>query len=138
MRKILAAMCFSVLFGSAVHAGEAEVKAAQGTIEQQFDAFRAGDGVRAFSFAAPTIQNIFRSPDVFMNMVTNGYAPIRNPKQFSFGAAEEAASGTIAQRVMVTGPDGKEYEALYQLQRQSDGVFRIIGVSLRAANTIGA
>lgn len=138
MRSLLAAIGFSLASTALAQAGDAEVKAARNTIEMQMDAFRAGDGVRAYSYAAPTIQNIFRTPDVFMNMVTNGYPPIRNPQQYSFGAVEEAANGTIAQRVMVTGPDGKEYEALYQLQRQPDGMFRIIGVSLKAANTIGA
>ena len=32
------------------------------------------------------------------------------------------------------GPDGKDYEALYVLDLQDDGIYRIVSVSLRAAN----
>jgi hypothetical protein len=42
----------------------------------------------------------------------------------------------VTQHVLVTGPDGKSYEAVYTLERQPDGVFRITGVSLRASNTL--
>ena len=36
----------------------------------------------------------------------------------------------------MVGPDGKDYEALYTLELQPDGVYRITGVSLRAAKTL--
>ncbi len=119
-------------------AGEAEVTAAQSSIEGQLRAFQAGDGAAAYSFAAPGIKGIFPTADVFMNMVAGAYPPIHKPRSFSFGEAQELSGGKIAQKVMITGPDGKEYEALYQLELQPDGVFRIIAVSLRAAQTIGA
>jgi uncharacterized protein DUF4864 len=43
---------------------------------------------------------------------------------------------TIAQQVFLVGPDGKDYEALYTLELQPDGVWRVTGVSLRAAKTL--
>ena len=36
----------------------------------------------------------------------------------------------------IVGPDGKDYEAVYTLELQPDGVWRITGVSLRASNSL--
>ena len=127
-----------LLLAPAALAGEAEIRAAQGTIEAQLRAFQADDPGFAYSLAAPNIKRLFPTVEMFMQMVESGYQPVRNPRNYSFGKAEEMGATTIAQQVLLTGPDGKEYEALYQLQRQPDGMFRIIGVSLKAANTIGA
>ena len=125
-----------MLLSSAAHAGDAEVKAAQGTIEAQLKAFQSGDGELAYSYAAPGIKLIFPSVETFMGMVESGYQPVRNPQNFAFGKAEEMGAGSIAQLVLITGPDGKEYEALYTLELQPDGVYRITGVSLRASNSL--
>ena len=37
---------------------------------------------------------------------------------------------------MIVGPDGRDYEAVYTLELQPDGIYRITGVSLRAANSL--
>ncbi|MEP9390394.1 DUF4864 domain-containing protein [Mesorhizobium sp. KR9-304] len=137
MRQIRAFLLASaLLLPSAAFAGDAEIKAAQGTIGAQLRAFQAGDGERAYSYAAPSIKRMFPTVDVFMGMVESGYQPVRNPQHFSFGKVEEMGVGKIAQQVMITGPDGKEYEALYTLELQPDGVWRITGVSLKASNAL--
>lgn len=117
-------------------AGDAEVKAAQGTIDAQLKALQAGDGALAYSYAAPTIQRIFPTADIFMGMVDRAYQPVRNPRNYAFGKSEEIAGGKIAQQVLLTGPDGKDYEALYTLELQPDGIWRITGVSLKASNAL--
>ena len=125
-----------MLLSSAACAGEAEVRAAQGTIEAQLNAFQADDGALAYSYAAPDIKRIFPTVDIFMGMVESGYQPVRNARNFAFGKAEEMGGNAIVQQVLLTGPDGKEYEALYTLELQPDGVYRITGVSLKASNAL--
>jgi hypothetical protein len=44
-------------------------------ITDQIDAFRADDGARAYSHAAPMIRQNFPDPDRFMGMVRQGYPP---------------------------------------------------------------
>ena len=134
--RLLASIAFCLTLLSSAHAGEAEVKAAQGTVESQLRAFQAGDNAKAYSYAAPNITRIFPTVDAFMGMVANGYTPVAKPKSFEFGKAEETASGAVALEVMLVGPDGKDYRALYTLERQADGTFKITGVSLRAENTL--
>lgn len=117
-------------------AGDAQIQAAQGTIEAQLKAFQAGDGERAYSYAAPNIKRLFPTVETFMGMVESGYQPVRNPSNFSFGKVEEMSATSIVQQVMILGPDGKDYEAVYTLELQPDGAYRITGVSLRASNAL--
>lgn len=121
--------------GLPAFAGEVEVKAAQSTIEQQLRAFQAGDGERAYSYAAPNIKRLFPTIETFMGMVNGGYKPVANPRSFEFGKVEEQPGGQITQEVLIIGPDGKNYRALYTLELQPDGAYRITGVSLRADNS---
>lgn len=126
----------STLFVSAALAGDAEIKAGQAVIDGQLKALIANDGAKAYSYAAPNVKQIFPTVDAFMNMVTNGYAPVRQPQSYSFGKVEQTGPGSIIQQVMIVGPDGKDYEAVYTLQQQPDGSFQITGCSLRASNSL--
>lgn len=137
MRSTLLAVVLLMLapFANAF-AGDAEIKAAQGVIDGQLKAFIANDGELAYSFAAPNVKQTFPSVDIFMSMVTNGYPPVRNPQNYSFGKVEQTGPNSIIQQVMILGPDGKEYEAVYTLQLQDDGTFKITGCSLRASNSL--
>jgi hypothetical protein len=139
MRRILLALALlPILFGSTALADDAGIKAAQSSIEAQLRAFAAGDNEAAYGYAAPSIKQIFPTLDRFMQMVESGYQPVEKPQSYSFGKAEWIGSNRIAQQVMLVGPDGKDYEALYTLELQPDGVWRITGVSLRGANSVSA
>ena len=136
MHKILMSLALCVALTGSAFAGEAEIKAAQGVVDSQLKALKAGDGVTAYSFASPTIQRMFPTPDAFMAMVTTAYQPVRNPQSYSFGKSEETSATTVAQQVMIVGPDGKNYEAMYTIERQADGTYKITGCSLKASNSL--
>ena len=71
MRRIVLALALiPVLFTASALAGDAEVKAAQTTIDSQLKAFSADDGNTAYSYAAPNVKRIFPTLDTFMSMVT--------------------------------------------------------------------
>ncbi len=133
MRR-LSAIAASLFIANTGFSGETEIKAAQRCIEAQLDAFLAGDNALAYSYAAPNIQRIFPTVETFMGMVANGYQPVARPKNFAFGKSEETRVGSVTQQVLLLGPDGKDYEAVYTLELQPDGFFRITGVSLRSTN----
>lgn len=107
-------------------------------IQNQIEAFRADDGTRAYSYAAPMIRQIFPSPDRFMDMVRQGYQPVYRPQSFRFGDAGFSASGRPIQRVMIVGPDGLSYEAIYTMERQPDGTWQINGCAIVRAPDINA
>jgi len=137
MRRMILALATLTLFSiPGAEAGEAEVKAAQSVIDSQLQAFQDNDGARAYSYAAPSIKRIFPTKEAFMNMVTNGYPPVHRAQSHAFGKVEETGPTSIIQQVLIVGPDGKDYEAVYTLERQPDGGYLITGCSLRASNSL--
>lgn len=141
MRRIL---CIIVLLLTVVlparadSLSPADEEAFRSIITDQIDAFRADDGARAYSHAAPMIRQAFPNPDVFMNMVRQGYQPVYRPKSYSFGKAGFSASGRPIQRVTLVGPDGQTYEAIYTMERQPDGSWQINGCAIVRAPDISA
>lgn len=133
----LLALCLLGAWGAAALAqvqaqgtpGPGEQDAVTRTIRAQMEAFKRDDGVEAFSYAAPAIREIFQTPDVFMQMVRGGYAPVYRPREVEF-LEPRAEGGEILQPVRVTGPDGESVIALYRMQRQADGTWKIAGVVL--------
>ncbi len=107
----------------------ADQSAIQGIISSQIGAFEHDDSATAYGFASPTIHSLFPTPDDFMAMVKNGYPPIYRPQSVTFGAIADTDAGPI-QKVYVTGADGESWVALYALQRQPDGTWKINGVTV--------
>jgi len=64
-------------------------------------------------------------------MVRSGYQPVYRPKGVVFQDPSAIPNGWN-QPVMVIGPDGRTYIALYEMQRQPDGSWRINGCQLLA------
>jgi len=109
-----------------------EVATAQGVIRAQEQAFMRDDASAAYSYAAPAIKEIFPAPEIFMSMVQNGYAPVYRHKSFEFGESKVEGS-RIAQRVHIVDANGEAWEALYTLEQQADGSYKITGCTLLKA-----
>jgi hypothetical protein len=109
-----------------------DVAAAQDVIRSQEQAFARGDAKAAYSYAAPAIRKLFPQAEIFMYMVQNSYAPVYRHKSFEFGEARTEGSW-VAQRVHIIDANGEAWEALYTLEQQGDGNFKITGCSLLKA-----
>jgi hypothetical protein len=109
-----------------------EIVAAQNVIRSQEQAFSRDDAAAAYSFAAPQIRRIFPNADIFMSMVQNGYAPVYRHRSFEFGEARVEGEW-VAQRVHIVDENGQGWEALYTLEQQADGSFKITGCTLLKA-----
>lgn len=116
---------------------EADKARFQSVISSQIEAFRADDGALAFSFAAPSIKGKFGSVDTFMTMVRRGYQPVYRPRSVKFGAVTEELGGPT-QTVHIIGPNGAAWTALYAMERQPDGTWKISAVILRKGDAVGA
>jgi hypothetical protein len=106
-------------------------------ISGQISAFLAGDMEQAYSFAAPSIRGRFSSVDQFIGMVKKGYAPVYAPRNYAFGKVL-STDGDVVQQVFVTGPEGKNWIAVYTLQHQPDGSWKISGCYLQPDESKGA
>lgn len=101
----------------------------QAVIESQVRAFGRGDWAAAFGYASPSIQAMFGDPERFSRMVMAGYEAVARPRVFEF-EPPQMIDGRPTQPVYVVGPDGVPKRALYFMERQPDGSWRIDGVVL--------
>jgi hypothetical protein len=128
----IVALLAILLLGLAPAFAADDVAAAQSVIRAQEQAFGRDDAAAAYSHAAPAIKEIFPAADIFMFMVQNSYAPVYRHKSFEFG--ETKVEGTwIGQRVHIIDANGEAWEALYTLEQQADGSYKITGCTLLKA-----
>ena len=109
--------------------GPADAAAIRAVIEHQLVAFQRDDAASAFSDASPGIQAKFGTPDVFMEMVRTGYQPVYRPRETEFRDLVAGPEGLV-QKVLFVGPDGRPVLALYSMEREDDGSWRISGCVL--------
>jgi len=127
--RLLGILTVLVVFaiGQAVaQTSDADRAAIRQVIQSQIAAFQKDDGPTAYGYASPTIQEKFINPEVFLEMVKTGYPAVYHPRQVEFRDLK-VENGRLLQEVYVIGPDGKPALAIYEMQRQPDGSWRING-----------
>ncbi|HTQ01138.1 MAG TPA: DUF4864 domain-containing protein [Casimicrobiaceae bacterium] len=132
MRTIVALLAF--LAAAALAAPEPTLaardwSAIRKVIGDQLGALKAGDSVKAMTFAAPGIQAQFGTPENFMRMVRTGYSALLEARrtQFLEGALIDDA---VIQPLRLVMPDDTVLVALYQMQRQPDGRWLIAACTI--------
>jgi hypothetical protein len=141
-RRVVAFLAFVLLLlplgaGSSAWAGDPAVSpsdtaAIRAVITDQLGAFLRDDGATAYADASPTIQTLFHDADTFMQMVRTGYQSVYRARGVEFRDLGMVDSRLI-QQVYMTGPDGIPVLALYQMQKQPDGSWKINGCSIARA-----
>lgn len=129
--RFLLILAFAIMLISP-RQGEAEPGAAaaiRDVIENQLEAFKAGDAEAAFAYATPAVRQRFGTAEHFIAMVREGYSPIYRNRSFVFGPLGDHHGATI-QIVNVVGEDGEAAHAYYIMERQGDGDWRIAGCML--------
>src|SRR5436190_7600536 len=135
--RILALLILAFALGSTAAPAQepglsdADRGAIRDIIGRQVEAFRRDDGAAAFGLASPSIQRMFGSAEIFMDMVRQGYQPVYRPRAFGFREIVDL-NGQPAQKVHVVGPDGRPVTAFYPMTRLPDGSWRIDGCFLQA------
>ena len=140
LRLVLAGMVLAPLAQAAPPGAatmpRAEWKAIEQVIEQQRNALIAGDGAKAMAFATPALRGQFGTPENFLRMVRNGYAALLDARATRFleGAFIE---GSVVQPLRLILPDNTVLVAIYQMEKQKDGRWKIAGCVL-APSTVQA
>lgn len=105
---------------------DSDSRAVRAVVESQLEALAAGDAARAFSHAAPAIQQQFQDATTFDQMVRRSYPMLIRPASVSF-YRPLAGDDVVIQSVMFRDREGRAWRADYQLQRQPDKRWRISG-----------
>jgi hypothetical protein len=114
----------------------AEWTAIQLVIGDQLKALKAGDGTKAMGFSVPGIRQQFRTPERFMRMVREGYAALLDAR-YSMFLAGAVVDGITIQPLQLVLPDNSVVVALYRMEKQKDGFWRIAGCVI-APSTVQA
>lgn len=129
-RRHLICLCLALAVAAGCKAEEPLVQA-QDVIRAQIEAFLADDADKAYSFASPAIRKIFPDRDRFFQMVKRRYGPVYRPGNYAFGRSQVSSDGaSVLQEVLISVPNGKDWTAVYELERQTDGSYRINGVQM--------
>ena len=99
-------------------------------------ALKAGDATKAFSYATPGIRGEFRDPANFIAMVRTMYSALLTARYAEFleGAV---IGGTVIQPLRLVDTDNTVRVALYIMEQQGNGTWRIGGCRI-APSTVQA
>ena len=130
MRSLVAALVLLVsLTASAAEVTSADAAAIRAVVQRQLDAFARDDARRAFSLATSSIRARFATPEAFMAMVRADYPVVYRPKRVDF-EKPVVIEGEIVQPVRMIDAEGVAWIAVYPMERQTNGSWRINGCQL--------
>jgi Domain of unknown function (DUF4864) len=120
--------------GSAPRA--ADWTAIKAVIANQRNALKTGDAAKAFSYASPGIRDQFENATAFIAMVRAAYSALITARYTEFldGAVID---GAVIQPLRLIDTDNTVRVALYIMERQRDGTWRISGCRI-APSTVQA
>ena len=133
MHTGLHALLTAALLALPAQAQEAPIRE---TIESQIEAFQADDFARAFTYASPTIKQMFGTPENFGAMVKNGYPMVYRPAEVQMMDLREVA-GSLWQRVRITDQAGAGWYLDYMMVETAEG-WQINAVQILPAPDVGA
>ena len=125
--------CFGAL-SSATAAADSRVTSADvaeihAVIHRQIDAFKRDDAKGAFALASPGVQQSFRTPEKFLDVIRMAYRAVYRPAAVAF-LDLIVLGDEVVQQVQVTDRAGLVWLAYYAMQRQRDGSWRTSGCHL--------
>ncbi|THK38421.1 DUF4864 domain-containing protein [Ensifer sp. MPMI2T] len=129
VKIVLLALCLTLSIGAGSALADEPVDAVQSIIRAQIRAFLEDDADTAYSFASPAIRTKFPDKIIFFDMVKRSYQHLYRPGNFAFGRSKVVGE-EVFQEVLISGSDGKDWTAIYDLVHQPDGSYKINGVMM--------
>ncbi|QFT58773.1 hypothetical protein FIU94_08040 [Sulfitobacter sp. THAF37] len=131
--RLLGGLMLLLMSGIGAAAQSTEI---EGTINSQLEAFKADDFDTAFTYATPTLQRLFQSPQNFQRMVTQGYPMVWRPAEVRYLELREKAGG-LWQKVQITDAKGFTHILDYKME-ETDMGWRIGAVQILDAAGVTA
>jgi len=98
-------------------------------ITGQLDAFRKGDGDKAFSYASPGIKQQFETSEQFFSSVKNAYEIVLVSRSVVFEDLKQVM-GIVTQPVLFLASNGDTVIGSYIMEKQDNGDWKISGCYL--------
>lgn len=100
--------------------------AIRAVIQRQLQAFQKDDAEEAFTFASPEIRAKFGTAQNFFQAVKTSYAAVYRPRSVMFEKLV-TVQGILTQEVVLLDQNGDLVKALYLMEKQPDGTWKISG-----------
>jgi hypothetical protein len=137
VQTIFIALVFSL--GCAQSAAqETYGKAAQAVtlvVQSQLHAFAEDDAETAFSLATESTQNLAQTPNDFLNVIKQRFTPIYRHRHALF-SEPEIIEGYALQVVQLIDHDNLVWIAIYEVEREADGTWKVDGCQLFETNNM--
>ncbi|MBW4474570.1 MAG: DUF4864 domain-containing protein [Stenomitos rutilans HA7619-LM2] len=95
-------------------------------IQRQLQAFQRDNAEEAFTYASPEIRAKFGTAKNFFQAVKTSYAAVYRPRSVMFEKLV-MVQGIPTQEVVLLDPNGDLVKALYLMEKQPDGTWKIRG-----------
>lgn len=115
------------LIGTIIWVGSLQAETTpKATISAQLAALEQRSYAEAFRYVSPRIQQVFKTPTAFGNMVIRDYPMIHDPENVLYLETHDLGRSVYQEMVFVDG-EGRSHSFLYEMV-QVDGAWRINGV----------
>ncbi len=110
---------------------EGEINQVQDVIREQLSAFAAGDSITAYSHVAASLREKFISPNQFMSMVKQAYAPLYGTKEYKF-VRHITNKHHVMQEIIFEDNRQQVWRAFYALSKNTDNEWKIFAVEIQS------
>jgi hypothetical protein len=107
----------------------ADKAAVQQTVRLQIDALAQDDADRAFALATPDTRDLLGTPVNFLQMIKQEYEPVYRHQLVLF-SPPELIQGQVYQVVHLTDLDSRVWIAIYSVNRDEGGAWKVDGCQL--------
>ncbi len=102
---------------------------ARSAVMAQIEAIKRDDTPSAYKLTSAGVRRAFPTGDAFMTMIRTYYPAMHRPRAVALGPFSETKAGPI-QIVFISGTDGSNWIAYFQLEQEKDGAMRIAGCTM--------
>jgi hypothetical protein len=128
-------LAFGPLSASASEVSAADAKAIREVVQSQFDAFEDDDAPAAFALTSQASRSRLGSPDEFLRLIKEQYGPIYRHRTALFSGPQVIGADTLL-IVRLTSPDSHVWIAIYRMEREPDGKWKIDGCHLLQTTSV--
>jgi hypothetical protein len=130
---VFAIFCLSASAENGVPDPDIGQVAMQAAITKQLDAIQGDDEASAFAYNTDALQQHFETPARFMQVVREHFDALYHARAREFIAVStmNADPGLQVQALKLTGPGGHVWVAIYEMERNPAGDWRVARCSLK-------
>lgn len=130
MLFLLAGLALPLSSASAAEqVSEEDRRAIRAVVQSQLEALAVDDAEGAFALATADTRNRLRNSDTFLQIIKQRFTPIYR-HQMAIFSVPEVIAGRMVQIVRLTDKESAVWLAIYQMQKEADGTWKIDGCRL--------